>query len=406
MDVTSNFFYENFILEFWCNELKINTFASLIKFYNMKKILLLAVTTIAFIACNKIKENEFLISGTAEGFEDGQKVFLQVQGENEMMAKDTVEVKNGKFEIKGAFESLEIAIVTLEGNNPIPFIMENGNITIKVNKDTIQNSTVGGTPENDLFQDYSSKTKVIYKKITDFQSSKQQEFMSAQAANDTATMNGLMNQLKTMQDELVVLAKDVIAKNDDKYLSALLLENNLATQTITAEEAKTYFEKFTDKIKQTRAGKSIEKIVKAATAVVIGKPAPDFSAPSPEGTTVSLKESLGKVTIIDFWASWCAPCRQENPNVVAMYNELHDKGLNIIGVSLDRDGDQWKEAITKDGLTWAHVSNLKFWQDPIAELYNVKSIPATFILDENGNIVAKDLRGDALKAKVKELLGL
>ena len=401
-----DFFYEKFILQFWCKELKINTFATLIKILNMKKIVLLAIATLSIFACNKVSENEFVISGTAEGIENGTKVYLQVQGETEMIAKDTVEVQSGKFEIKGAFETLEIAIVTVEGNNPIPFIMENGNITIKVNKDTIQNSVVGGTPENELFQDYSGKTKEIYKKIGDFQAAKQEEFMGAQAVNDTVTMNALVNQLKTMQEELIVLAKDVISKNNDKYLSALLLENNLATQTITAEEGKAYFDKFTDKIKQTRSGKNIEKIVKAATEVVIGKPAPDFSAPSPEGKTISLKESLGKVTIIDFWASWCAPCRQENPNVVAMYNELHEKGLNIIGVSLDRDGDKWKEAIAKDGLTWPQISNLKFWQEPIAEQYNVKSIPATFILDENGIIVARDLRGDELKAKVKELLGL
>ena len=377
-----------------------------IKIINMKKIVLLAIMSIAFIACNKTNENEFLISGTAEGIENGKKVFLQIQGENEMIAKDTVEVKDGKFEIKGAFEALEIAIITIEGNNPIPFIMENGTITIKVNKDTIQNSVVGGTPENDLFQEYSSKTKVVYKKISDFQASKQEEFMNAQAVNDTATMNALMKKLNTIQKDLIGLAKDVISTNNDKYLSALLLENNLATQTITAEEGKAYFEKFTDKIKQSRAGKSIEKIVKAATEVVVGKPAPDFSAPSPEGKTIALKESLGKVTIIDFWASWCAPCREENPNVVALYNELHEKGLNIIGVSLDREDDKWKEAIAKDGLTWPQVSNLKFWQEPIAEQYNVKSIPATFILDENGIIVARDLRGDELKAKVKELLGL
>ena len=113
-----------------------------------------------------------------------------------------------------------------------------------------------------------------------------------------------------------------------------------------------------------------------------------------------------KVTIIDFWASWCGPCRVENPNVVALYNEFHAQGLNIIGVSLDKDAAKWKEAIAKDKLTWAHVSNLKFWDEPIAKQYNVQSIPATFILDAKGNIVAKDLRGDALKAKVKELLGV
>ena len=134
--------------------------------------------------------------------------------------------------------------------------------------------------------------------------------------------------------------------------------------------------------------------------------APNFSAKTIEGKTVSLKESLGKVTIIDFWASWCGPCRAENPNVVALYNELHSKGLNIIGVSLDEDATKWKNAIAKDKLTWTQVSNLKGWKDPIALTYKVEEIPSTFILDAKGNIVARNLRGDDLKAKVKELLGI
>ncbi|WP_159086025.1 TlpA family protein disulfide reductase [Flavobacterium faecale] len=117
-----------------------------------------------------------------------------------------------------------------------------------------------------------------------------------------------------------------------------------------------------------------------------------------------MKESLGKVTIVDFWASWCGPCRVENPNVVAIYKDLHSKGLNIVGVSLDKDKSKWLEAIAKDKLTWTHVSNLKFWDEPIARQYKVESIPATFILDASGTIVAKDLRGDALRAKIVELL--
>ena len=117
-----------------------------------------------------------------------------------------------------------------------------------------------------------------------------------------------------------------------------------------------------------------------------------------------MKESLGKVTIIDFWASWCGPCRAENPNVVAIYNELHAKGLNIIGVSLDSELSKWKAAIAKDKITWAQISNLKEWKEPIARMYNLEQIPTTFILDASGKIVAKDLRGDDLKKKVIELL--
>jgi len=110
--------------------------------------------------------------------------------------------------------------------------------------------------------------------------------------------------------------------------------------------------------------------------------------------------------LIDFWASWCKPCRIENPNVVALYNELHSKGLTIIGVSLDENLELWKKAIAKDKLTWIHVSNLKGWEDPIAGLYDVDQIPSTFLLDGSGNIVARDLQGEALKSKIKSMLNV
>ena len=119
-----------------------------------------------------------------------------------------------------------------------------------------------------------------------------------------------------------------------------------------------------------------------------------------------MKESLGKATLIDFWASWCSPCRQENPNVVAIYNEFHSKGLNIISVSLDEDATKWKEAIAKDKLTWTQVSNLKEMKDPLALRYGVTQIPTTFLLDATGKVIAIDLRGDDLNAKIKELLGV
>ncbi|HLP63620.1 TlpA disulfide reductase family protein [Flavobacterium sp.] len=132
--------------------------------------------------------------------------------------------------------------------------------------------------------------------------------------------------------------------------------------------------------------------------------APDFSAKTPTGKVVSLKESLGKVTIIDFWASWCGPCRAENPNVVALYNKYHSKGLNIIGVSLDDNAEQWKKAIASDQLTWTHVSNLKRWREPIAILYEVEQIPCTFLLDSSGKVIGKDVMGAELEERIQSLL--
>jgi peroxiredoxin len=145
-------------------------------------------------------------------------------------------------------------------------------------------------------------------------------------------------------------------------------------------------------------------------SISIGRKAPDFTSVDTNGKLVSLEAIKGKVTIIDFWAAWCGPCRRENPNLVRIYEKYHDKGLEIIGVSLDGNPrqkgakDAWLNAIQKDNLTWYHVSNLQYFNDPIAKQFNINSIPATFIIDEDGLIVAKNLRGQALEDKIEELL--
>ena len=373
----------------------------------MKKIAFIITTALFAIACNNLKDNEFLISGTANGVENGRKVFIEVQTETGSLAKDTAVVTDGKFELKGITDGIDIGFVRIENEEiNLPIILEEGKIEINIVKDSIHKSTLGGTPNNEKFNTFNLETKAISKKVAKFEKDNGPAMQKAQMSKDTVTINKLIKEHKKFQDEMNVYSKNFIKENPDAFLSVLLLENFLMRQYLTPEEVKTYFAGLDKKVTETKSGKKIKTALDAMFAIVIGKPAPDFSAPSPEGKTISLKESLGKVTIIDFWASWCGPCRAENPNVVALYNEFHAQGLNIIGVSLDKDAAKWKDAIAKDGLTWAHVSNLKFWEDPIAKQYNVQSIPATFILDAKGIIVAKDLRGDELKAKVKELLGV
>lgn len=373
----------------------------------MKKIVFIITSALLFVACNNLKDNEFLISGTANGIENGKKVFIEVQTETGTLAKDTAVVTDGKFELKGITEEIDLGFIRIENEQiNLPLILEEGKIEINIVKDSLHKSTLGGTPNNDKFQKFNTESRAISEKVAKFEKDNGPEMQKAQMSNDTVTINKLLKEYKKFQNEMNDYSKKFIKENPDAYLSVLLLENFLMRQYLTPEEIKSYFEGLDKDVKETKSGKKIKTALDSMTAIVIGKPAPNFSAPSPEGKTISLKESLGKVTIIDFWASWCGPCRAENPNVVALYNEFHPQGLNIIGVSLDKDAAKWKEAIAKDGLIWPHVSNLKFWEDPIAKQYNVQSIPATFILDEKGNIVAKDLRGEELRAKVAALLGV
>ena len=373
----------------------------------MKKIVFIITSALLFVACNNLKDNEFLISGTANGIENGKKVFIEVQTETGTLAKDTAVVTDGKFELKGITEEIDLGFIRIENEQiNLPLILEEGKIEINIVKDSLHKSTLGGTPNNDKFQKFNTESRAISEKVAKFEKDNGPEMQKAQMSNDTVTINKLLKEYKKFQNEMNDYSKKFIKENPDAYLSVLLLENFLMRQYLTPEEIKSYFEGLDKDVKETKSGKKIKTALDSMTAIVIGKPAPNFSAPSPEGKTISLKESLGKVTIIDFWASWCGPCRAENPNVVALYNEFHPQGLNIIGVSLDKDATKWKEAIAKDGLIWPQVSNLKFWEEPIAKLYNVESIPATFILDSKGTIVARDLRGEELRAKVAALLGV
>lgn len=380
----------------------------------MKKIFLFVSAAALFASCSKTGDNEYIISGTIEGV-DGKNVILERQDGDvpgKFVAIDSVKVENGKFEIKGTATEPSMHTLRIDSKEGlVDFILEEGEIKVAVDKDTIAKTKVSGTFNNDELTKFKDDLKVIQKDVQNksmaFQQANTQKMTQAQQTKDTAVINQLMNDYKKIQEPLNNKYTNYAENNPKSFLSVLITESLFNFPEPDFAKIKKIYNSLTSELKNTKPGKSIKEKLDNLDAVEIGKVAPDFTAPNPEGKNVSLKQSLGKVTIIDFWASWCAPCRQENPNVVALYNEFHDKGLNIIGVSLDQEDGaaKWKDAIAADKLTWTHVSNLKFWQDPIAKKYNVRSIPATFILDASGKIVAKDLRGEELKAKVKELLG-
>lgn len=373
----------------------------------MKKIALIA-TTLLVIACQKDQKG-YSITANAAGFENGTVVYVNaISQSSRPIIIDSTTIQNEKFEIAlPTPESNDFNYLTfkdIRGN--VLFLAENNPIKITIYKDSMRSSVIEGGTENNLFSTY---VNTLNKYNEEKAKLSNQHHVSSKLGETDKVL-----QISAKREELVKkenqFRKDLADKHSNSLVSIMALTDLLNLKIVTPQEAKTKLSTINDSLKTSRLGKNLELLINSAITVAtqknidIGSPAEDFSAPAPNGKVLSLKESMGKVTIIDFWASWCKPCRIENPNVVKVYNKYHKKGLNIIGVSLDKKQDAWTQAIADDNLDWNHVSNLQFWQDPIAIAYGVRSIPATFILDEKGNIIAKNLRGPALEQKIAELL--
>ncbi|MCJ7467103.1 MAG: AhpC/TSA family protein [Maribacter sp.] len=376
----------------------------------MKKIVLALGIVTALLACSQ-KPSGYAINGAISGeVENGTKVFLRKVGENNLPVDvDTTTLENGKFLFTGnAVKSPEmryIFIDKLPGYAAV--ILENGDVEINAQKDSLGMAKIKGAPQNDKFASYLEKSQEINLRGISIQ----EDLQKATLTQNEASVTSLTDEMKELQEEYKNLDLDFIKNNPDALISVLLIDRALVSRSLPAAEVQILYDGLSPDIKESPAAVRLVEQINAAKKreeieknTEVGSKAPDFSAPTPAGQQLALKDVMGKVTLIDFWAAWCKPCRAENPNVVNAYKKYHDKGLNILGVSLDRSAEDWKNAIADDGLIWNQVSHVAYFEDPIAKLYGVDAIPAAFLLDENGIIVAKNLRGSQLEEKVAELL--
>jgi len=378
----------------------------------MNKYFLALAATMLLISCGS--DGNFKITGTTPDINNGTYVYLQkIDINNQILNVDTTVVKDGKFSFtEDPVENSELMALSFQkirGN--VFFISENEEISIKAYKDSLYTSEVDGGAENDVF-------KLYYDDVVTSNNEKQrlqQEGMAAMQSGDTAKVNIIRNEFEQINEADTRRRIKLIKEHPDRFISIISLSELVGTRAIESSEAEELFENLDASLKETKKGKRLNEMIAklksqeaAAAQAEIGNKAPAFTAPTPEGEELALADAMGsKYTIIDFWASWCKPCRQENPNVVSVYNTYHDKGLNIISVSLDRAAakDKWLAAIENDKMDWFHVSNLMEWQDPVARKYGVTAIPATYLIDAEGVIIDKNLRGEALVAKMQELLG-
>ncbi|VAW11169.1 Thiol:disulfide interchange protein [hydrothermal vent metagenome] len=387
----------------------IYTYICELKNRSMKKIILSLSIILTVIACDQ-KPEGYTIQGHLRGdVENGTKVYLRKQGENRQPVDiDTVTMENGVFTFKGEAGVPElhyIFIDKLQGYTVI--VLENGEIELNAQKDSLGLAEIAGTPQNDFFANYIKQSQKISKRGMSIQ----KDLQKANIAKDEATIASLGDEMKDLQEEYKNFELSYIKEHPNALISVLLLDKAIASRQVPYEEVQGMYDAITPEMKETGIANKVSEQLQGlkereekGKSTEVGAKAPDFTAPGVDGQPLALADMMGKVTLVDFWAAWCRPCRAENPNVVAVYKKYHDKGLSVIGVSLDKKAEDWKKAIKDDGLTWNHVSHVQYFNDPIAKLYNVDAIPAAFLLDENGIIVAKNLRGAELEEKIAELL--
>ena len=363
----------------------------------MKKIVyLFAAGTMALAACTS--EPSYKISGTIEGAADGELVYLQEVKGREMVKLDSAVVTAGAFTFNGRQDVAANRYITYtpaEGKGKMTdFFLENGNIAVTFGEET----TVAGTPNNEIYQAYKKEAGVLNKEMRALYGKFKEEGLTEEQKAE------IEKQYEDLDKKLNDLTFNTIDANITNPVGIHLWPGNsysMELEQLQALAAKVPAEYQSNE----RIAKLLDRI-KILEKTAVGQKFTDFTLPDTEGNPMKLSDIIAKnkYTLIDFWASWCGPCRAEMPNVVAAYKEYNKKGFGIVGVSLDNDADKWKKAIKDMNMTWDHMSDVKGWQCEGAALYGINSIPATVLVAQDGTIVARNIRGEAIKNKLAELL--
>ncbi|HUQ97732.1 MAG TPA: TlpA disulfide reductase family protein [Chitinophagaceae bacterium] len=357
----------------------------------MKKI----VTLLFLLPLFCFAQNGFVINGTVSGVADGDVKITSTQEEAQLVA--TGAIKGGKFSVKGEIPEPGLYWITIGKEQPQHIFLENTTIKINGSKKDIKNLKIEGSKSHEDFDAFRKTFNPIIGEYSGKAALINRENNEAKRLNLMHDYDSIGNVIQTQIDAY-------IAAHPNSYVSPFIL---FVTAQMADDPARmeNRYNKLDQTIRNSNVGKSLANFIEYNKVGAIGTEALDFKQADVNGNEVSLSQFRGKYVLVDFWASWCRPCREENPNVVQAYKKFGEKNFTILGVSLDREKDAWVNAIQKDGLIWTQVSDLQFWNNSAATLYRVQGIPQNFLIDPTGKIIGKNLRGAELNATLCKLLG-
>lgn len=367
----------------------------------LKHIILLGLSCIPFASFSQ--SQTFTITGKVNRKLDGKFIKLYYEEADAKKADSTI-ITKGIFTLKGTVSLPTVGKLSLgdqDSGDRIDVFLVGGTLRI-VAKDSIHHASISGTK---LAKEHEQLAKRLRPNDDNFFNAlsawKKMPEGEEKKAYLTKVMSGLDAYMRFKRETIHQFLKEY----PTSYVSLYYLNQTAQGRLANYETTYPHYAKLSQELKNTAIGKQLGERLLSAKGKLTGEAYIDFVSTTPEGKQLSLKEviSKNKYTLVDFWASWCGPCRKENPNVVKAFNAFKEKGFTVLSVSLDEDAAKWKEAIEKDGMPWYHVSSLKGWKEPAAALYGIRAIPQNVLVDSKGKVVATNLKAETLYNKIQEL---